>query len=97
MSDYSINKPYTSSRSDIQNVLRDSRLPALIWGILIYFSALYSQLPMLPTWFEFMMFTGSHSGSHSAALVCRIRCRSKTLDLFCDARMYCLGVCIIHA
>ncbi|WP_413408679.1 sensor histidine kinase [Paenibacillus amylolyticus] len=57
MSDYSINKPYTSSRSDIQNVLRDSRLPALIWGILIYFSALYSQLPMLPTWFEFMMFT----------------------------------------
>ena len=58
MNDYSKNKPYKSSRSDIQNVLRDSRLPALIWVILIYFSALYSQLPMFPTWFEFIIFTG---------------------------------------
>lgn len=58
MNDYSKNQPYKSSRSDIQNVLRDSRLPALIWVILIYFSAWYSQLPLYPTWFEFIIFTG---------------------------------------
>ncbi|MFC9707708.1 sensor histidine kinase [Paenibacillus sp. NPDC056933] len=58
MSDYSKNKPYKSSRTDIQNVLRESRLPALIWVILVYFSALFFQLPMIPTWFEFNIFTG---------------------------------------
>ncbi|AIQ58797.1 sensor histidine kinase [Paenibacillus borealis] len=58
MSEYSSNQPDEISRSDIQNVLRDSRLPALIWVILIYFSALFFQLPILPTWFEFIMFTG---------------------------------------
>lgn len=61
MSDYandSDNQPYTSSRSDIQNILRDSRPPAVIWVILIYCSVLFIQLPVLPTKVQFIMFTG---------------------------------------
>ncbi|WP_138751970.1 sensor histidine kinase [Paenibacillus sinopodophylli] len=55
---YSKNKPYESFRSDTQNVLRDSRLPVLIWVILIYFSVLYSQFPLFPSLIDFIIFTG---------------------------------------
>jgi NarL family two-component system sensor histidine kinase YdfH len=55
---YSKNKPYERYRSDAQNVLRDSRLPVLIWVILIYFSVWYSQSPLFPALIDFIIFTG---------------------------------------
>ena len=44
--------------SDIQHILRASRVPALIWVILVYISVLVVQLPLIPTWFEMINFTG---------------------------------------
>ncbi|MCQ6560946.1 sensor histidine kinase [Paenibacillus mendelii] len=55
---YSKNKPYEGFRSDTPNVLRDSRLPVLIWVILIYLSVLSFQIPMFPILLEFIIFTG---------------------------------------
>lgn len=52
------NQQQISSRLAIQNVLLDSRQPALIWVTLIYVSALFSQFPGFPTAFELSMFTG---------------------------------------
>ncbi|BBH24372.1 histidine kinase [Paenibacillus baekrokdamisoli] len=55
---YSKNQPYDDFQYDTSNVLLDSRLPTLIWVILIYFSVLISHIPISPKLVEFIFFTG---------------------------------------
>ncbi|MEK5032186.1 sensor histidine kinase [Paenibacillus sp. FSL R7-0302] len=57
MNDVRPDRPDSGTRPELQQVLRDSRLPALIWVILIYGSALYSQLPRIAAWSELNLFT----------------------------------------
>ncbi|MDQ0208632.1 sensor histidine kinase [Alkalicoccobacillus murimartini] len=51
------NIAFNSSQSDSQNILNDSRVPALIWVVLVYFSVIYTQFSVISTWFELISFT----------------------------------------